>query len=133
MEATNYRRRITLALVRVFFIPPLSAFAVAYYYGINTLFVAVLMVLSVPLSIVGRSNYSTFVNRRRAKQLGAREIPCIVGRLPGNLDIMFGMVKSFQQGYVLQGLAELFEKQNSTIINTRVLWDDQACSSFTSL
>lgn len=133
MNAPNYRLWIILALLRVFVVPPLIVIFL-YQIGGDVSFrvISFLVVLSIPISIVVRSQLDTHLQHRQARQLGAKPITCVVGKLPGNIDIMFGMVKAFKEGYVMEGFSDLFEKHHSNILNTRILWNDQVRSSLSS-
>lgn len=69
---------------------------------------------------------------RAAKQLNANPIPRVVGKWPGNLDVVLRMVKLFETGYVFQGFSELFAEYQCTTLNTRIFWTDQVGSSHSS-
>lgn len=126
MDPPNYRRRFLVSVLRGFIVPPLVVFAASYYVHMCRMHICVLLsIMSIPLNIILRSSISTFSNRRTAYRMGANPIPCAVGRYPGNIDIMFRIVKSFQTGYLMQGFADLLEEYQTNIINTRILWEDQ--------
>jgi hypothetical protein len=60
-----------------------------------------------------------------AQSLNATVIPQVKGKWPGNLDVALRVVRSFEDGYVLQIFMDLFREHNATTLNTRLLWDDQ--------
>ena len=57
-------------------------------------------------------------------QMGAREIPRVVGKWPGNIDVLFKMMKAFKTSYILDVYLQLFEEYQCTTLNTRILWSD---------
>ncbi|KZS91082.1 cytochrome P450 monooxygenase CYP63 [Sistotremastrum niveocremeum HHB9708] len=61
---------------------------------------------------------------REAERLGAIEIPKVVGRWPGNLDIMIAAMKGIKERYLQEYLDSLFEEYQSDTINLRLLWGD---------
>jgi len=73
---------------------------------------------------IARGIYSNFVHRWEANQLGAKPIPCVVGKWPGNLDILFKMMRAFNTSYVLDVYLDLFEEYRCTTLNLRILWAD---------
>ena len=68
--------------------------------------------------------YTTSRQQELAKQLGARPIPSVVGKWPGNLDILLRMTGAFKTSYVLDVYLQLFEEYQSTTLNLRILWAD---------
>ncbi|KAF8598665.1 cytochrome P450 monooxygenase CYP63 [Ceratobasidium sp. AG-I] len=82
-----------------------------------------LYVLAVPTFWSIRNVFRTMLRKREADRMGARMIPCVKGKWPGNIDILFRMVKSLNGGYVAELAAELFEEYGTTI-NIRLLWED---------
>lgn len=125
MDPPNYRRRFLFSFLRAFVVPPIIAYAACYCAHVDGVLVAVLMTLSPPCSIILRSSIHDYFGRRAASSLGARSIPWAVGKYPGNIDIMFKMVKCLDSGYPMQAFADLLEEHQTTIINTRILWEDQ--------
>ncbi|KAI0056481.1 cytochrome P450 [Artomyces pyxidatus] len=123
----DYRKRILVSFSKALFLPPI--FTVL---GLRTLFgqglsllTVLLAVLSIPASIIARSQYEEWSQDREAARLGAKSITRVQGKWPGNLDVVLKIVKSFESGYVLQGFADLFEEYKCTTINTRFFWGDQ--------
>ncbi|KII90351.1 hypothetical protein PLICRDRAFT_107216 [Plicaturopsis crispa FD-325 SS-3] len=62
---------------------------------------------------------------RQAKQFGAKPIPKVVGKWPGNIDILMKIMRSFEEDYILDAYLALFEEYKCTTLNTRILWVDQ--------
>ncbi|KIJ41473.1 hypothetical protein M422DRAFT_60420 [Sphaerobolus stellatus SS14] len=88
----------------------------------------IVWIFSIPLKITIRSGYAMWVQDKESRQLNTKPIPRIQGRLPGNLDIEWRVMKSFKGDYILQGFADLPREHNTTILNTRFFWDDQIIS-----
>jgi hypothetical protein len=67
---------------------------------------------------------SNLAHARTARQFGAQPIRQVVGKWPGNIDVLFRMVKAFKTSYVLDVYLQLFEEYQCTTLNTRILWVD---------
>ena len=123
--ACNFRRRIIADLARTFLLPPLiisvSARLLHLRFGWWSLPVYLLSIL---LAATARVQWIQLVQRREAEQLGARAIPCVVGKWPGNIDVMLRVKKAFASSYIYNPYVELFEEHQSTTLNTRFLWMD---------
>lgn len=74
----------------------LAGFILDNYFGIfvSKWILVVATVLVIPL----RLSWADVQKHRRAAALGARVAPS-VGRWPGNLDVLLGLVKNFRHGY----------------------------------
>jgi len=68
--------------------------------------------------------YRKSMQEKEAKLLGARLIPCIAGKWPGNIDVLLNMMRAFKSSYILDVYLQLFEEYQCTTINTRILWSD---------
>ncbi len=123
----DYRKRILLSLAKALIVPPLlTCLALRFAFrSLSLPYYLPLALLSVPLTVVLRSRYSTWSQDREAASLGAQPIVRVCGRWPGNLDVVLRLLKSFESDYVLQGFADLFNEYDCTTINTRFFWDDQ--------
>lgn len=124
-EGVNFRRRIIKDIFRVIVLPPLLLSALAHFLHVRLRwwsFPAYL--LSILLAAVARVQHTQLVQRREAKQLGARHIPRVVGKWPGNIDVMLKMRKAFASNYIYNPYLELFEEYQCTTLNTRFLWMD---------
>lgn len=75
-----------------------------------------------------RGAYFEFKQRREARSLGARPIPQVIGKWPGNLDILLRMIIAFRTSYILDVYLQLFEQYQSTTLNLRILWRDNVIS-----
>jgi hypothetical protein len=82
-------------------------------------------ILAVMLCAGARILYSKFIQSQETRQFGATPVPRVVGKLPGNIDILFSMMRSFKTSYLFDTYLDLFEKYQSTTLNLRILWEDQ--------
>ncbi|KAJ6602667.1 cytochrome P450 monooxygenase CYP63 [Mycena vulgaris] len=88
-------------------------------------------ILSIPvyfvfliLWAVGREVLRQSAHARTARQLGAQPVRQVVGKWPGNIDVLLRMMKAFKTSYVLDVYLQLFEEYQCTTLNTRILWLD---------
>ena len=72
-----------------------------------------------------RQTYASYRNASMAASIGAEQIPHVVGKWPGNIDILLRLIKGMKEDYVLQAHADLFEEYGCNTLNTRILWSDQ--------
>lgn len=124
-EGVCFRRRIINDIFHVVALPPLILSVLAHLLRVRLgwwSFPAHL--LSIVLAVIARVQYTEIVQRREAKQLGARLIPRVVGKWPGNIDVMLKMRKAFASSYIYNPYLELFEEYQCTTLNTRFLWMD---------
>ncbi|KDN35015.1 hypothetical protein RSAG8_11958, partial [Rhizoctonia solani AG-8 WAC10335] len=82
-----------------------------------------LYVLSVPLFWSIRNVLHLHLQDREARRLGARPIPRIKGKWPGNIDVLVDMFKTMQKGYIGEWVHKMSLIYGPTF-NTRVLWED---------
>lgn len=73
--------------------------SVVYGYRINGWLLALIAILSLPATIFARVLRAKLRYRREAAALGARPVPCLQGKLPGNYDIMQKMLDELVDGY----------------------------------
>jgi len=123
----DYRKRILISFAKALLVPPLLTSLVLHLVCRSSSFwcYSSLALLSIPISVVLRSHYTLWAQDREAARMGAKPITRVRGRWPGNLDVVLRMLKSFEDGYVLQGFADLFAEYGCTTLNTRFFWDDQ--------
>jgi hypothetical protein len=129
----DYRKRILVSLAKAFIVPPLlTTLALRLLCRSLSLFIYLpLLLLSIPVAIGLRSQYTLWCQDREAARMGAKVITRVRGRWPGNLDVVLNLLKSFESGYVLQGFADLFAEYGCTTLNTRFFWDDQVSARLT--
>lgn len=90
---------------------PTLGLALIALLGVRILLVTTLHIrISIPAIIAGLSillpvivlvhhGLNLMSERRRARNMGARIVPKVVGKLPGNLDILIRMVHNVRNGY----------------------------------
>lgn len=122
----DYRKRILVALFKGLVLPPFVTFLLVRLYAGSSPFISIASIISsIPLTLTIRSRYDLWAQERGAARMGARPIPRVQGKWPGNIDVMMRIVKSFKNGYALQGFADLLVENDCTILNTRFLWTNQ--------
>lgn len=125
----NFRLRIARDIFRLLVAPPLALSLVAHVAHIRLGWWSPLAYLSsIVFATIARVQYADMIHRREAKQLGARLIPRVVGKWPGNIDVMLKLQKGLSSGYIYQAYLELFEEYQCTTLNTRFLWTDNIIS-----
>lgn len=125
MASCNPRLRIASDIARLVALPPLVLSAVAHLLRIRLGWWSLPAYLaSIVLAAIARVQYTQLVQQREATQLGARLIPRVVGKWPGNIDVMLRMRKAFSSSYIYTPYLELFEEYQCTTLNTRFLWMD---------
>ena len=125
MNPANYRARLLLDLFHTFVLPTVVlsfVFSIFRYHA---------GLLSIPLHLVFiltwvtvRGACSELWHDRQARSLGAKPIPRVVGKWPGNIDLLFTMMRAFTTSYVLDVYLQLFEEYQCTTLNLRILWHD---------
>jgi hypothetical protein len=74
--------------------------------------------------------YADHVQARDAQKLGARQIPRVVGKWPGSVDIIIRLLADMKSGYMHDVFLELFHEYQSTTLNLRILWTEKVCVGF---
>ncbi|KAL1719911.1 cytochrome P450 [Schizophyllum commune] len=123
--ASRYHRRVLRELAYFALLPIITTHLLLRWRSVS------LGALTVPAYALAVAAWIT-INQLRSscvqvleqRNLGARPIPCVNGRLPGNLDVLFRMMKAFKNSYVLDVYLQLFKEYNTTTLNLRVLWVD---------
>ncbi|KIK94607.1 hypothetical protein PAXRUDRAFT_438124 [Paxillus rubicundulus Ve08.2h10] len=128
-ERAHFRPRIIRDILRTLVVPPLALSVLAHLWHLQLgwwSFPAHL--LAIVLAAIARVQYSELLHRREAKQLGARPIPRVVGKWPGNIDVMLKVKKALASSYIYNPYLELFQEYQCTTLNTRFLWMDNIIS-----
>ncbi|OAX37739.1 cytochrome P450 monooxygenase CYP63 [Rhizopogon vinicolor AM-OR11-026] len=125
VDHTNFRYRILKDIFQALVVPPVlvslchRALNVKFgWWSIPTHLLAIALVAFI------RVQYSDFIQAREARQLGARPIRRVVGKWPGNIDVMLKLKKTLASQYIYEPYLELFEEYQCTTLNTRFLWVD---------
>ncbi|KAI9570041.1 cytochrome P450 monooxygenase CYP63 [Boletus coccyginus] len=128
-EGVSFRRRIIKDILRAIVLPPLILSALTHLLHVRLRWWSLpAYPLSILLAAIARVQYTQLVQRREAKQLGARLIPRVVGKWPGNIDVMLKTRNAFASSYIYNPYLELFEEYQCTTLNTRFLWMDNIIS-----
>ncbi|QRV82734.1 cytochrome P450 family protein [Ceratobasidium sp. AG-Ba] len=125
----HHRRALITTLARFIGLPTtliyaalkLSQFHSATW--LQYIFVGFLYVLSVPVFWSVRNVVHLWWQDREARRLGARPIPRIQGKWPGNIDVLIDMLKTMQKGYIGEWVHKMSLVYGPTF-NTRVFWQD---------
>lgn len=80
---------------------------------------------SIFLVAVARILYTDYTQTREAQRMGAILIPRVVGKWPGNIDIVFRLFADLNSGYMQDVFLELFHEYQSTTLNLRIFWTDK--------
>ncbi|EKM74893.1 hypothetical protein AGABI1DRAFT_80614 [Agaricus bisporus var. burnettii JB137-S8] len=121
----NFRARLLKDLFVAFAIPSAVLYALLLVNNIRLgLFAPPVYFLFFLGWATSKGAYSTYRQRKLAEQLGSKPIPCVVGKWPGNLDILLKMIGAFKTSYILDVYLQLFEEHQCTTLNLRILWGD---------
>jgi hypothetical protein len=123
LNPANYRARLLLDLFHIFVLPNvvLSVVFSIFRYRAGLFSIPLHLVFNLAWVTV-RGTFSEMWHDRQAKSLGAKPIPRVVGKLPGNIDLLFTMMRAFTTSYVLDVYLQLFEEYQCTTLNLRILW-----------
>lgn len=123
---TYYRTRLLIDVLRIFVLPVAAVWQAQRLIGIQLGF------LNLPSSILAiitwgwiRNLYYDYNQAQEMKRLGAKPVPRIRGKWPGNIDVLLRMMKAFKTAYIMDVYLELFQEYQSTTLNTRIMWVDQ--------
>ncbi|KAF8063490.1 cytochrome P450 monooxygenase CYP63 [Lyophyllum atratum] len=129
MNPARYRVRLCLDLCRTIVLPVLVLSVVLRFFQTRLGSFAVPVHLGFVIAWASaKGAISKRLQDREAARLGAKSIPRIVGKWPGNIDILVKMLKAFKTSYVLDVYLKLFEEYECTTLNTRILWSDHIIS-----
>ncbi|KXN82490.1 Cytochrome P450 52E2, partial [Leucoagaricus sp. SymC.cos] len=119
----NFRARLFMDLVSAFAIPSITLYSILQFCDIRLGYLApVGYLLFILCWAISRGTYSSCKQHQLAEQLGVKPVPCVVGKWPGNVDILFKMMSAFKTSYVLDVYLQLFEEYQCTTLNLRILW-----------
>lgn len=123
MNPANHRARLLLNLFHTFVLPTVIlsfVFSIFRYHA--GLFSIPLHLFFIFTWVTVRVAYSELWHDRQAKSLNAKLIPRVVGKWPGNIDLLLTMMRAFSTSYVLDVYLQLFEEYQCTTLNLRILW-----------
>lgn len=134
MNPARYRIRLCLDIFRTICLP---VFVLSLALNLAQKHLGFLTVPSHALFIVlwaaSKGALLKHIQDREAIRLGAKPIPRIVGKWPGNIDILLKMLRAFKTSYVLDVYLNLFQEYQCTTLNTRIFWTDNVSSSLNVL
>ncbi|KAG9087188.1 hypothetical protein FRC06_002688, partial [Ceratobasidium sp. 370] len=125
----NHRRALLTSLARFIGLPVTLVyvgFGFSKFHStswLHTILVGILYIFSVPLFWSVRNVVRLRLQDREARRLGARPIPRIKGKWPGNIDVLVDMFKTMQKGYIGEWVHKMSLTYGPTF-NTRVFWED---------
>ncbi|KIY51977.1 cytochrome P450 monooxygenase CYP63 [Fistulina hepatica ATCC 64428] len=128
--ASRYHRRLARDLLRAIVLPSAALFVFIRISRV-TLGAATFpaYIVCIIASWVARLQYANYYHACRMRELDARPIPSVVGRWPGNIDIMLDMMRTFKSTYLYNAThLKLFEQYRCTTLNLRILWMDTIIS-----
>jgi hypothetical protein len=125
MHPTRYRTRLLLDFTRGLLFPAailtLALQLTGRQLGLLTVPCYALFILAWSSAKI---QYADLVQSQQARQLGARPITRVVGRWPGNIDILLRMMQAAKTGYIFDVYLDLFKEYQCTTLNTRILCVD---------
>ncbi|KAJ7641311.1 cytochrome P450 monooxygenase CYP63 [Roridomyces roridus] len=126
MKPGCYRVRLLADLSRAFLLPSALLYTALRFSQVRLapLLLAPTYTAFIISWTIARGLLANWYHARRARELGAQPIPCVVGRWPGNIDVLLRMIKAFKTSYVGDVYLGLFEEYQCTTLNTRILWTD---------
>ncbi|KAF8639056.1 hypothetical protein AX17_001752 [Amanita inopinata Kibby_2008] len=129
MNPAYYRIRLLLDLCRILLLPSIVLVSLLRVSGIYLgHFALPVYSICILLWAIAKDRWRKFSQIRQAKQLGATTIPCVVGKWPGNIDVLLRMIRDFKTSYILDVYLRLFEEYQCTTLNLRLLWTDTIIS-----
>lgn len=121
-----YRTRLLLDVLRIFALPIVMLEELCRFCGIRLGFLkAPSYLIAIVFFGFIRNVLYDIRQAREAQRLNAKPIPRIKGKWPGNIDVLFRMMKAFKTAYLMDVYLELFQEYKCTTLNTRILWVDQ--------
>ncbi|KAK0200571.1 cytochrome P450, partial [Desarmillaria ectypa] len=72
--------------------------------------------------------YMGYRRKKEAESMGARIMPCMQGKWPGNIDILAKIISVWAEGYPSDGFEEMIDAHGS-IFNLRLLWSDMVITT----
>lgn len=125
MDPSNFRLRLALDLSRIIVAPSLAFLVVVRLFRWNPRWLSLPAYITfMVLYTISKRQWTRLLQHREAQQLGAAHIPQVVGKWPGNIDVLLRMMRDFKSSYILDVYLRLFEEYQCTTLNLRILWTD---------
>ncbi|KAF8736947.1 hypothetical protein AX14_013681 [Amanita brunnescens Koide BX004] len=129
MDPSNFRLRLALDLSRIIVAPSLAFLVVVRLFRWNPRWLSLPAYITfMVLYTISKRQWTRLLQHREAQQLGAAHIPQVVGKWPGNIDVLLRMMRDFKSSYILDVYLRLFEEYQCTTLNLRILWTDTIIS-----
>jgi hypothetical protein len=126
MPYLSYRKRLAHDVWRIFGFPALALSALLQLTRTSLGWSSIPCYVSVIVAWgYVKGMYTDYTQAAEASRLGVRRIPRVCGKLPGNVDILFRMMKAFKTRYIMGVYLDLFEEYQTSVLNLRILWKDQ--------
>lgn len=129
-RASRYRVRFLTDVIQTFVVP--VAFLRISLWWLDVKRPLYQLIILYPAFIViwrtVSAQWTQLQQSREARSLNARQIPRVVGKWPGNLDILLRMMRAFKTSYVADVYLQLFEEYQCATLNLRILWNDTVSS-----
>ena len=124
-------------ILPIFILPPLSVAIClrlfsAHLANADPTVKTIIYLFSIPLFLSIRIQIRKWKETREARRMGARQIPRLKGKWPGNLDIMIAVAESRKNTYLLDFFKLALESSGSNTINMNILWMDQVSTGLSS-
>ncbi|RXW17143.1 hypothetical protein EST38_g8710 [Candolleomyces aberdarensis] len=122
----HYRLRLLADLTKALVIPVVLLHLSLSWFDVSVpiLYVPLLDVGFIIVCAVVRVQWREWTQSREARALNARQVPRVVGKWPGNIDVLLWMMKEFKTSYVGDVYKQLFNEYQCTTLNLRILWQD---------
>jgi len=120
----NYRARLLLDLCQVVVLPVLVLLVLTRIYETHLWWPVPTYILFIALWVMAKGLIKDILQSQERYRLGAKAIPCVVGKWPGNIDVLLRMMRAFKTSYLMDVYLELFEEYQCTTLNLRILWRD---------
>ncbi|KAI0076688.1 cytochrome P450 [Panus rudis PR-1116 ss-1] len=122
---SRYRLRFLHDVVRIVVLPSVTlATALSVLHVRLGLLTIPAYVSFIVVAAAVRNRHDLHQQRRQALQRGARMVPVVVGKWPGNLDVLLRMKREVKSRYLCDFFLDLFQEYQSTIVNLRILGAD---------
>ncbi|KAG6811218.1 hypothetical protein H0H92_008479 [Tricholoma furcatifolium] len=127
MDPKYFRTRLFFDLCNTIAVPVIVLSLLLNFSGhrLPGLFVVPSQLASIIVWAFAKRTLLDLRQRREAKQLGAKPIPRVVGKWPGNIDVLLKMLKAFKTAYVVDVYQQLFDEYQCTTLNLYIFWADQ--------
>ena len=120
-----YRIRLFKDFIRIIVVPSTTLFVLTHITEVHLgLWTAPAYSTFIFTWAYARLQFADWVQQREARRMGARPIPRVHGRCPGNADIYLQLLKAYTTTYVGSFYLKLFEEYQTTTLNLRLLWQD---------